>query len=164
MAILILIIGIGIFCYGYYLARDYGKRRVQYEEDKLRLSRRVEVETTLREGTQAEQQAEKDALDEGRNSQNRGVSTMGTREGESLDDDDRVKLETWYSLMTLLEHYEDLTFKPVYQRALGLFATREEKERRALKVEVIEASRTRLMKKWEDALGSKWRDHLMRLD
>jgi hypothetical protein len=89
---------------------------------------------------------------------------MGTREWESLDDDDRVKLETWYSLMTLLEHYEDLTFKPVYQRALGLFATREEKERRALKVEVIEASRTRLMKKWEDALGSKWRDHLMRLD
>jgi hypothetical protein len=128
------------------------------------MSRRLDLEKILTVGTPAEQQAAEDALDEDRNSQNRGVSTMGTREWESLDDDDRVKLETWYSLMTLLEHYEDLTFKPVYQRGLGLFATREEKERRALKIEVIETSRTRLMRKWEEMLGSKWRDYLIQLD
>jgi hypothetical protein len=78
--------------------------------------------------------------------------------------DDQVKLQTRHHVMGLLEHYEDLTFKPLYQRALKLFASREEKEWRALKIEVIETSRARLVKKWEDALGPKWRDDILQLD
>jgi hypothetical protein len=134
---LIVVIAIGLFCCGYYQTKEYGRKQVQYEEEKLRMSRRQDLEKTLREGTPAEQRAAREALDETGIRQSSGVANMEIGAWQGLDNDDRVKLETWYYVMNLLEHYDDLTFKPMYQRGVNLFATQEEKERRALKIEVI---------------------------
>jgi hypothetical protein len=60
----IMVIGIGLFCYGYYRHREYRRQQLWDEEDRLRLIRRRDLEKTLLEGNPAEQQTAKDALDE----------------------------------------------------------------------------------------------------
>lgn len=73
----------------------------------------------------------------------------------SLDPEDKIKLDTWYHLTTLLDDYHLLAFEPVYQR---------DRERREEKMRAVLVSRDRLVAKWQTALGPKWRDALLQQD
>lgn len=64
LGFVIVVVGIGMFCYGYYRHKEYGRQQVRDEEDRLRMIRRRDLEKTLIEGTPAEQSAAKEALDE----------------------------------------------------------------------------------------------------
>lgn len=79
---------------------------------------------------------------------------------EGLDDEDRVKLETWYSVMNLLEHYRAVTFEPVYRRGSKFFASNREKEILANKLEIIRKNHLKLNERWKAELGPRWRDSL----
>jgi hypothetical protein len=79
---------------------------------------------------------------------------------EGLDDDDRVKLETWYYVMNLLEHYRALTFEPAYQRGSKSLASAHDRELRANKIEIIQNRHNQLIDRWKKALGPQWRDSL----
>ena len=81
-----------------------------------------------------------------------------------MDDEDRIKIETWYTVIRLLDHYNDLTFDPMYQRGLKWTASAHDKEVRALKIAVIDEVRSKLFARWEKALGPKWRDALVQHD
>ena len=41
---------------------------------------------------------------------------------QTLEPEDRIKLETWYHLTRLLDDYHMLVFDPLYQGGLKLFA------------------------------------------
>ena len=81
-----------------------------------------------------------------------------------LDPEDRVKLATWYHVTNLLDEYHMLAFDPMYQRGLGWFASRRDKEMRKNKLKALLISRDRLVAKWEKELGPKWRDDLLQQD
>lgn len=83
---------------------------------------------------------------------------------DQIDPEDRIKIDTWYHLTNLLDEYHMLAFDPMYQRALGFFASAREKEMRKNKLEALLTSRARLVSKWEAALGPKWRDALIQQD
>jgi hypothetical protein len=79
---------------------------------------------------------------------------------EGLDDEDRVKLDTWYYVMNLLEHYRAVTFDPMYQRGSKFLASARDRENLASKLEIIRKNHLKLHKRWEDELGPKWRHAL----
>jgi hypothetical protein len=60
----IMVIGIGVFCYGYYRHKEYKRQQMRDEEDRLGMIRRRDLEKTLIEGTPEEQEAAKEGLDE----------------------------------------------------------------------------------------------------
>jgi hypothetical protein len=77
-----------------------------------------------------------------------------------LDPEDQIKIESWFYVMNLLEHYRALTFEPMYQHAAKLLAPRRLKESRLRKIEIIVRRHNELVSKWENALGPNWRDYL----
>jgi hypothetical protein len=47
--------------------------------------------------------------------------------GDQLDEEDQVKLDTWFQVMLLLEHYRAVTFEPMYARGRRLLASTEDR-------------------------------------
>jgi hypothetical protein len=88
------------------------------------------------------------------------AAKLGKMMRGELEDEDRVKLETWFYTMNLLEHYRALAFEPMYQRGLRFWSSAEDKELRANKIEIIRKNHNKLIDKWEKALGPSWRDVL----
>jgi hypothetical protein len=76
---------------------------------------------------------------------------------EELHNDERVKLETWGSVMILLEDYRALTFEPMYQRGLKPFASFEDRHMRGDKIELARKRHNALINRWEQELGRYWR-------
>jgi hypothetical protein len=91
-----------------------------------------------------------------------GILEMSDR--EKLDPEDRVKLDTWFHVTTLLDDYHLLAFDPMYQRGLKLFASAQDREMRENKLKALLGSRARLIAKWEKELGPKRRDTLVQQD
>jgi hypothetical protein len=81
-----------------------------------------------------------------------------------IDPVDRVKLNTWYTAMMLLDHYRSLAREPMYQRGLRWFASAYDREVRATKLAAIAACEKRLFDRWQAALGPRWRDWLIQND
>jgi hypothetical protein len=80
---------------------------------------------------------------------------------DDLDPEDRAKIETWRDVMTLLRHYRDLTFLPLYQLSTGLLgSSREHKDMRERKIAQIVHYDKKLDAKWESVLGPNWRQVL----
>jgi hypothetical protein len=77
-----------------------------------------------------------------------------------LDEEDQAKLDTWFSVMNLLEHYRALSFEPMYQRGLRLFASDVDRVNRAVKLDIIRKNHLKLVDRWEKRLGRNWRDKL----
>jgi hypothetical protein len=66
---------------------------------------------------------------------------------DGLDPEDRIKLDTWYHLTTLLDDYHLLAFDAMYQRGLKLFASKQDREMRDDKLKSLMTSRARLVAK-----------------
>jgi hypothetical protein len=80
--------------------------------------------------------------------------------GDQLDEEDQVKLDTWFQVMLLLEHYRAVTFEPMYARGRRLLASTEDRENLANKLEIIRKRHLQLHQRWEKALGPNWRNAL----
>ena len=79
---------------------------------------------------------------------------------EGLDDEDRVKLETWFQVISLLEHYRAVTFEPMYRRGSRFLASAHEREMLTNKLEIIRKNHLKLHQLWEMSLGEHWRNAL----
>jgi hypothetical protein len=79
---------------------------------------------------------------------------------DQLDEEDRIKLDTWFQVMALLEHYRGVTFEPMYARGRRMLASAEDKQILAAKLEIIRKRQVQLQERWEKALGPNWRDAL----
>ena len=79
---------------------------------------------------------------------------------DQLDEEDRVKLDTWFQVMLLLEHYRAVTFEPMYTRGRRLLASTEDRQGLADKLEIIRKRHLQLQERWKKALGPNWRDAL----
>jgi hypothetical protein len=79
---------------------------------------------------------------------------------EGLDEEDRVKLETWCYVMNLLEHYRSVTFEPMYQRGSKFLASSGDKEMLANKLDIVRKNHIKLHQRWQEALGPDWRGAL----
>jgi hypothetical protein len=51
-----------------------------------------------------------------------------------LNEEDRIKLDTWYYVTNLLDLYHELAFEPMYQRGLKWLASAEDKKLREDKI------------------------------
>jgi hypothetical protein len=57
--------------------------------------------------------------------------------GDQLDAEDQIKLDTWFQVMLLLEHYRAVTFEPMYARGRRKLASAEDREILSDKLEII---------------------------
>jgi hypothetical protein len=57
--------------------------------------------------------------------------------GDQLDAEDQIKLDTWFQVMLLLEHYRAVTFEPMYARGRRTLASAEDREILSDKLESV---------------------------
>jgi hypothetical protein len=80
--------------------------------------------------------------------------------GDQLDAEDQIKLDTWFQVMLLLEHYRAVTFEPMYARGRRTLASAEDREILSDKLAIIRKRHLQLQERWEKALGPNWRHAL----
>jgi hypothetical protein len=81
----------------------------------------------------------------------------------SLDADDKIKIDTWHEVMRLLRHYRDIVYLPEYQLPTGLVLPsdlRSAKERRDGKLATLSHYEKKLEAKWAEAVGPYWQSIL----
>ena len=75
--------------------------------------------------------------------------------------EDRAKIDTWFDVIRLVQHYRDIAFDPLYQPPKGFaFVSKDHTAVRDRKLARIREYEVRLAEKWKLALGPDWASSL----